>query len=161
MHEKMNVGYLLERLASRSSAGFAIGLHVRFSTPRYFFQKYGRDWIDLYTSRGFLLQDPIVRWGMTHTGITTWTDLRADDPAGVLTEAARFGMAYGICLSIVEQGSRSLAGFARSDREFTEAEIAAMRPIFSDLHAVTLGVETLSPEDHAELQKMSIFLSQG
>ena len=76
---------LLRRLHERSPTGFAIGLHIQFTTPRYFFQSYSKEWLDAYSAKGFVMNDPIVHWGFSNEGSIRWRDLAQTDPLGVLS----------------------------------------------------------------------------
>ena len=71
---------LLKRLRSRSPAGFAIALHIEFTTPRYLLQSYAKDWLDLYSSRSMVMQDPTVHWAFANTGSIRWSALNSLDP---------------------------------------------------------------------------------
>lgn len=152
---------LLRRLRARSPAGFAIALHIQFSTPRYLFQAYERDWLDLYSSRGMVMVDPTVRWAFAHTGAIRWSALAGEDDQGVLAAAADHGMKFGVAISVEGGGSRSMASFARADREMSDIDIAALMADLRQLHALTLGSQIITPELHATLRQLSIFLTHG
>jgi LuxR family transcriptional regulator len=155
------VNDILRRLRQGSPAGFAIGLHIEFTTPRYFFQAYSKDWFDTYTTRGYVMNDPIVHWGFTNEGVRRWSELGIDDPLGVLSGAAELGMNFGLAGAVNQKSSRSIAGFARSDREFTDLEAAAILRDLKALHAETSNMMVLSPEIHDTLRQMSIYLTHG
>jgi LuxR family transcriptional regulator, quorum-sensing system regulator SdiA len=152
---------LLKRLRSRSPAGFAIALHIQFTTPRYLFQAYDKDWLDLYSSEGMVMDDPTVAWAFANTGTIRWSALAHDDPRKVLARAADHGLRYGLTVSLDDGGSRSMASFARRDREMSDLDIRAITTDLRALHVVTLGTAFLSPELHETLHRMSIFLTHG
>jgi LuxR family transcriptional regulator len=137
----------LNQLASISPAGFAIGLHLEFTTSKYIFQHYSRSWMEEYSRRGLILMDPTVRWGIENAGWIRWSDLAAADTGGVLIAAADFGLKYGVSISVVGPSSRSLGSFASSEREFTEAEIAELSASLRQMHDSTAEVEPESNED--------------
>ncbi len=159
MHEQDRISALLSKLHAASPAGFAIALHVRYTAPRYLFQSYAKDWLDTYSREGLVLHDPVVRWGFGNDGTIRWSGL--DDPGGMLKRAAAFGLRYGAVIAFVRNGSRSMAGFARPDREMTDDEIAGMKDALETLHDLTGQVETLSPAVHMTLKQMSIYLTHG
>lgn len=159
MESQERIGALLARMRETSPAGFAIALHVRFTAPRYLFQSYEKTWLDTYSREGLVLHDPVVRWGFTNEGTVRWSDL--DDPAGVMTRARAFGMTYGAVIALIHDGSRSMGGFARSDREMTDAEVASLRSDLGELHDITAGVEAFSPAVHTTLKQMSVYLTHG
>ena len=63
MTQRASIAALLHDLDQRSPAGFAIALHIRFTTPTYLFQTYPKRWLDHYSSAGLVVHDPVVRWG--------------------------------------------------------------------------------------------------
>lgn len=159
MHAQDRISTLLTRLNAQNPAGFAIAMHVRFTSPRYLFQSYDTEWLATYSREGLVLNDPVVRWGFANEGTIRWSQL--DDPAGVMVRAADHGLRYGAVIAFVRAGTRSMAGFARADREHTDAEIAGLRHILEELHDLTAQAETLSPAVHATLKQMSIYLTHG
>lgn len=146
----------LETLKKLAPAGFAIALHVRFTTPAYLFQTYPKPWIDHYNKNGLVMQDPTVRWGFENTGLAFWDDLAEQDAAGVIAAAAEHGMKFGLTYVQERSESRSLSSFTRSDRAFTDAEIAEIRAQSDALHDMTTSLESLSPDTRAELLRLSI-----
>lgn len=152
---------ILRRLRQRSPAGFAIALHVEFTTPKYLFQAYDKDWLNHYSSKGLVMHDPTVRWGFDNTGAIRWSDLAEDDPMAVLTQAAEYGLRYGLTVAVDAAGSRSIASFARSDREMSDLDIAAISADVACLHKVTGDPASFTPAMHETLRQMSIFLTHG
>lgn len=157
--ERASVAALLHDLDSRSPAGCAIGLMITFTTPRYMFQSYPRRWLDHYSSSGLLLQDPTIRWGMSNVGSIRWDDLERIDTEGVLEQAKDYGIMNGVTIALVIGGARSIASFARSDRDYSPAEIADLERTFADLHQATANPDSLSAEDQAALKELSVRLT--
>ncbi|MCU0828564.1 MAG: autoinducer binding domain-containing protein [Tabrizicola sp.] len=124
----------LERLRQLAPAGFFIGLHIRFTSPLVIYQTYDRAWVDHYTARGYVLRDPATLWGMAQTGVIRWSDPAFADPHGILPEAATFGLRYGLTVACGPASSRSIAGFARSDREFDASELDMIQTCVLRLH---------------------------
>ncbi len=123
-------------------AGFAVALHVRFTTPRFLFQTYARDWMQHYSERGMVLDDPTVKWGLQNEGRIDWSDLEEQDAKGVLAQARTHGLCFGFTASVVRHESRSVGSFARGDRAFTEAETEELLGMFQRLHTETaVGTE--------------------
>ena len=161
MANQKKISELIERLHAASPAGFAVGLHVTFTTPRYMFQSYEKTWLDTYSRLGLVLRDPVVRWGFSNTGAIRWSGLVDQDEAGVLERAAEHGLRYGAVIAIVRNGSRSMGGFARGDREPTDEEVADLTDDLTELHDLTQKVEHLAPSVHETLKQMSIYLTHG
>ena len=158
-HEKDRISSLLARLHQASPAGFAIALHVRFTAPKYLFQSYDKAWLDTYSREGLVLHDPVVRWGFSNVGTIRWSEL--DDPAGVMQRAAQHGLGFGVVVALLRDGLRTMAGFARSDRDFTDEEVDVLTDHLVELHDLTEPVEALSPNVHQTLKQMSIYLTHG
>lgn len=152
---------ILRRLRLRSPAGFAIALHVEFTTPKYLFQAYEKDWLNHYSSKGLVMHDPTVHWGFDNSGAIRWSALAANDPMGVLTQAAAFGLNYGLTVAVNSEGSLSIASFARGDREMTDIDMAAISADVKELHRVTRGAQSFTPALHETLRQMSIYLTHG
>jgi LuxR family transcriptional regulator len=146
----------LVALQALTPAGYALAFHVRFTTPTFLFQTYDRKWLDHYSQHGYVMSDPTVHWGFENRGVCDWEDLKANDPADVLVAADAHGLKHGISWAIGDDSSHSLGSFARSDRKFTEDEIAELITIVTELHDLTNNLQALSPEMAAALKELSI-----
>lgn len=102
------------------------------------------------------MKDPVVAWGFSNLGTARWSDFEADDGFGVLEKARDYGIVYGAAYSLDEEGSRSFAGFARADREFTDSEIASLSEDVKTLHDITGQNGKLSPTAREALRKLSV-----
>ncbi|MEM1233236.1 MAG: autoinducer binding domain-containing protein [Pseudomonadota bacterium] len=143
-------------LGQASPGGYAVGLHVRFTSPSYLFQTYAPAWNEFYSSQGLVMRDPTVTWGFANEGAVRWSALASEDTAGVLTRAAEHGLTFGVAGAVLSGGSRTLAGFARSDREFNDAEISVLMTAVANMHALTLQGDDISAEDRATIEAQSI-----
>jgi LuxR family transcriptional regulator len=128
---------ILRELQAKSPTGFAVALHISFTTPRFLFQTYSRTWSKVYSEKGLVMHDPTVRWGLEHEGAIDWDDLADRDPADVIGQARAHGMAHGLTVSLVEDGSRSVGSFSRGDRGFAAGEQAELDGLFRRLHRAT------------------------
>lgn len=97
-------------------------------------QTYDQRWIELYTQRGYMMCDPLVSWGFGSEGVARWSALNFPDPHNILGQAAEFGLKFGVAVSVGPASSRSIGGFARSDREFSDAEIDSIHETVKLLH---------------------------
>lgn len=144
MSVKLGLDIELHRLSLLAPAGYFVGLHIRFTAPLFTFQTYDQAWLDHYTEQGFVLRDPMVAWGFSTEGHIRWSDPSLPDPFKLFAEAARFGLKYGVTLSRGPIKSRTIASFARSDREFTDDEIAECIRIIHRMHDMTEPPEELT-----------------
>ncbi|MFC3181560.1 autoinducer binding domain-containing protein [Cypionkella sinensis] len=144
MSVKLGIDVELHQLSLMAPAGYFVGLHIRFTAPLVTYQTYDQRWLDYYTEKGYVLRDPMVAWGFSATGTIRWSDPALPDPFGLFTEAARYGLNYGATVACGPVKSRSIASFARSDREFEDHEIAAIATIVHRLHDVTEPPEELT-----------------
>lgn len=127
-----------------ATAGYFVGLHIRFASPLMMFQSYRQDWADHYTNNGYALRDPMIGWGFSTVGACRWSELNVPDPFGILEEAAEYGLRYGVTVSCGRVSSRTIAGAARGDREFEDAEISRVETIVNRLHDMTEPPESLT-----------------
>lgn len=134
----------LHRLGRLAPSGYFVGLHIRFTAPLFTFQTYDQRWLDHYTEKGYVLRDPMVAWGFSSTGTIRWSDPKLPDPFGLFAEAAQFGLRYGCTVSWGPIRSRTIASFARDDREYMDDEIAAAAEIVQQMHEVTEPPEALT-----------------
>ena len=128
--------------------------------PTYLFQTYPKRWMDQYSGSGLLVQDPTVHWGMNNVGRVRWSDLEAIDSHGVLERAKDFGIMNGVTIAVLIAGSRSIASFARADRDYDEARSRSSRTL---LGAPAPGDARrsgeLSASDRRALTELSIRLT--
>jgi len=147
----------LRRLSALAPRGYAIGLHIRFASAHMMLQTYDAAWVDRYTQRGYMMCDPLVSWGFGCEGTARWSGLNHPDPHRILDQAAEFGLRFGVAVSHGPTSSRTIAGFAREDREFTDAEITEIARIIHILH------EQSTPPDHlTQAQRKALrLIAQG
>lgn len=134
----------LQNLARLATSGYFIGLHIRFTSPLFTFQTYDQRWIDHYTENGYVLRDPMTAWGFSRTGWIRWSDPALLDPFGLFREAARYGLNFGATVAWGPIKSRTIASFARSDREFRDDEIAKIEKTVLRLHDLSEPPEALT-----------------
>ena len=161
MSENMNISKSLSRLDELCSSGYAIALHINYTTPRFLFQTYAKEWREIYSERGLVLKDPTVLWGFGNTGMTLWSDLETLDEDGVLAMARDYGLNYGFVYSVDQGTSKSITSFARADRDFSSEEIDEISNIVQSLHDQTADVDEISLQDRDELRNMSIEFTRG
>lgn len=160
---------LLRKYASRlcelAPSGFYVGLRNGFSYPADELNRLPETWIEHYTTRGLVVHDPVLRWVYANSGITTWDRLGIPDREGVLKEAARHGLRHGAVASVCDPGARgrrSYGTFTRSDRRFTETELAELFALLRRLHQAT-GTDcplTMAETEALRLQAGGLRLKQ-
>ncbi len=156
MQGSQNIKRIIVKLTDQSPSGFAVAFHIRFTTPDYLFQTYSKAWIAIYSQNGMVMHDPTVHWGFQNTGTIRWSALADQDTIGIYEQAKPYGLVYGFACAVESGGTRSVAGFARADREFTDAEMTAIQADVMHLHVETAAVGAMSPELREELRQMSI-----
>ena len=135
----------LQRLEQLAPMGYTAGIHIRFASPLYLRSTYPKAWQDLYAANNYSLRDPLVFWGVSKSGQVRWSEINLPDPFGVMKLAAEHGLTFGAVCSCGKITSRTIVGVARSDREFTDAEITEIASIADALHEVTEPPEDLTP----------------
>lgn len=154
---QFEISKILGQLRDMSPAGYALGFHIQYTTPKFMFQTYPKDWLDYYSQNGLIMSDPMVAWGFEHDGCCRWSNL--NDPAGVMQKAANYGMKFGVVIATEQGGSRSICGFANADREFSNQEIDALTDAVLGVHEITAEHAQLTAETVAQLRKMSILVT--
>lgn len=160
MERTLQVAEILAAFRHQAPAGYAAALHMKFTTPGFLFQTYPSGWNAEYSAQGFVMEDPTVHWGLHNEGHVLWSDLTGNDPAGVLARAAAHGLTHGFTAALVREGTRSLAGFARGDRPFEEAEIAAIIDGLERLHTLTADAGAMLRPEAAALRALAVNQTQ-
>ncbi|MGR3592059.1 MAG: autoinducer binding domain-containing protein [Limimaricola soesokkakensis] len=150
----------LSRLKKIATAGFAVGLHLRFTSAAYMFECYPPEFRELYARQGWLMRDPTVRWSMQEQGVKRWPEFEATDDTGLLALAREYGLTFGHSHSIHEGANFSLGGFSRSDRDFTDAEIEEVGQLLRRLHDATRSRAPLGAEAHERIRDMAIVATE-
>ncbi len=146
MHERSQlIVRTLAELAALAPLGYRVGVHIRFAKPLFSRSTMSREWCATYDKNSFALRDPMVFWGIGKTGRIRWSEIALPDPFGVMREAAEHGLKYGATVSCGKITSRTLAGVARDDREFTDGELDAVAEVTLRLHEVAATPEGLTP----------------
>lgn len=151
----------LRRLMDECPTGFAVGIDIRFASPRFFFQSYPQEWIDIYTAEGLLLEDPTVRWGLATSGIADWADLEADDPMRVIGRARGYGMHFGRTWASHHDGISSVGSFTKGARDFTQEEVESVSRLLERLQCALVNAEELGEEFEERMRDMSVVFSMG
>lgn len=152
---------ILSDLSGVAPSGYALALHINFTTPRFLLQTYSDEWISHYSEKGFVMSDPTVLWGFENTGTKRWSELSDLDTVGVMPAAAEFGLSYGVVVAQEDGGSRSIGSFARNDREFDAAEIAAFGEAMNQLHIATLNLQKLDQSTTDALNAANVRVAQA
>lgn len=154
---QVEISEVLGELKELAPAGYALGFHIQFTTTKFLFQTYKKEWLDYYSQQGLVMADPIVAWCFENVGKMRWSGL--NDPEGVLDQAAKYGLNYGMVCATESGGSRSMGGFSRSDRDFTESELDLIFSAFENLHAATADQAQLADDTVQQLRKMSVMVT--
>jgi LuxR family transcriptional regulator len=147
MSERKVITVLLDQLDRLAPMGYTVGLHIRFATPLIYKSSYPNAWVEYYNSHSYYLRDPLVFWGVGVEGTTRWSSIPLPDPFGVMKKAAAHGLNYGAVSSYGPITSRSIVGVSRSDREFSDEEMSALRELTIRLH-----IEAKPPSDLTKAQ---------
>lgn len=131
------------RLAQIAPAGHLVALRFGLAQAVTTRNAFPVKWAARYAQRGYFVLDPVVRRLFAAPGILRWADIPAsEDPTGILAQAASFGLRHGIGLAFRdEEGAGPVAAqisfglFARTDRDFTQEEIAELAALVGSAHA--------------------------
>lgn len=140
------------RIGAIAPAGFFLALRNRGTSPLLTFRTYPQAWVDLYTERGYVLRDPITTWALTVGGTIRWSSPLLPDPFGIFRAAARHGLRHGASIAHGPLKSLTICSIAHGEREFTDAEIDAVRTIVVGLHDRTRLPEGIEARQKALLR---------
>ncbi len=144
----------LSRLAALCDTGFALAIHIRLTAPTLLYQTYARKWAEHYSVKGYMLSDPVVHWGLSHTGRVVWDTLTDIDPDGVIAAAVSFGLNHGWTYAVGPANSRTIAGLTLNGRAHTPVEVAEIEAIVDDLHGLTDHFDAFSKDVQDQLRKL-------
>lgn len=133
------------KLRALSPAGYSAGLHIRYANPLVYEVTYNSKWLEHYSASAYALRDPMIAWGLSCNGSVRWSEISVPDPFNIWKQAAEFGLNYGACVSCGPVQSRTIVGFSRSDREFTDSEISKVAAIIRTLHQISEPQNDLTP----------------
>lgn len=144
MSNKSGVDIELHRISLLVSAGYFIGLHIRYASPLMQFSTYNQAWLDHYTENAYALRDPTIAWGFSTEGACRWAEMNIPDTFGLFEEAKEFGLIHGMTVSCGPVSSRTISSFARDDRDFRDDEIEEIEKSIRRLHHMTEPPESLT-----------------
>ncbi len=153
MSRKQAINSRLQRAAAVANAGFSVGTQITLSTA-YLFVSYPKAWADKYNADNYVMRDPTVIWSFTNEGTLRWSEIPDDGNHAIFEGAASHGLKYGCVCSVANGRARSIGGYARSDREFTESEMAELLEITQDLHDLTSVDPKEHPAEVAEIRQL-------
>ncbi|WP_298495969.1 autoinducer binding domain-containing protein [uncultured Maritimibacter sp.] len=153
MSDILGLDHGLSQLSDLAPRGYALGLHIRFATAHIMIQTYDPRWSEIYTENGYMLGDPMIFWGFGNDGHIRWSALDLPDPHRIMEQAASFGLKYGVAIALGPTNSRTIGGFARDDREYTDEEIARIQAIVTQLHQ-----KATPPQELTTAQRMALRL---
>ena len=148
------VAQYLGSIAKFCDRGFALAIHIRYTRPTLLYQTYSQDWADHYSVKGYMLSDPVVRWGLTHTGWAEWASLADEDPDGVIAAAVSFGLTHGWTYATGPAGSRTIAGLPRSTA-YLPGDFDELARLVDAIHDATEGFDQLTPAEQDALRKLT------
>lgn len=118
-------------------AGYYVALRVGFAFPLAEHNALPASWVEHYTQNSFMVFDPVMQWVYRNHGTIRWSEIALPDPRGVLKDARRHGLHFGVAISFDDpgpKGQRSFGSFARADREYTDEEVEVLKRKLEWLH---------------------------
>ena len=133
---RQSVDRLLQLTEALCDTGYAYALHIRFTRPDILYRTYPQSWIETYDREGMSVDDPAVVWGLARTGVIRWEDLK-EDGRGIMATAKAHGLTNGVSCAVGPSLSRSIAGFTRSGRAFSDSEVQQLYALTRQMHRLT------------------------
>lgn len=128
-------------------SGFILAFNMTFRGPEYLHSEYPIEWQDIYEERNYFFVDPVLVWSVTKTGNKRWSDIKLPDIRGVMKEALAYDLRYGAAFSRKAVGKRSFLTISRSDREFTDEEMAFLSDKFDMMVDHVVGQSNLTEKE--------------
>lgn len=134
----------LARISRIAKAGFVIAMAYEISGPEYIANYFPLEWQTYYADNALLTLDPIAYWILvTQDGFERWSKIYERLEGNPRLEefkkkSSQHGLRYGF-VGVVQTPStkrRSFISAARSDREFTDAEMQGIYSTFRSWVAI-------------------------
>lgn len=114
-----------ERLHVMAPAGWNLAFNYTWRGPEHMLVGYSDAWRVEYETNNYAIGDPVLLWIMNKDrGSVRWSSIRIPDLRGVMKKARAHNINYGVAFTRRVGASKSFLSMARSDREFTDQEIA-------------------------------------
>lgn len=134
----MTIEQKIHRITDLCPGGFLVAIRMGFFFPVYEANTFPAKWSERYTSRGYMIADPVLAWCYGNTGSSRWSAIDIEDPRDVMGQARLCGLSYGVAASCVDAKNshqRSFGSFCRADREFTDVEMFELSDLLETIHA--------------------------
>ncbi|AUH66815.1 LuxR family transcriptional regulator [Paracoccus zhejiangensis] len=119
------------KLNELAPSGWIMGFNLTYRGPEHLHNGYPDGWRKIYEERNYFFGDPIAAWTMLNEGAIRWSEVKIPDMRGVMPEARKFGLNYGVAISRKVARKRSFLTISRADREFRDDEILTTQAKFS------------------------------
>lgn len=119
------------KLNELAPSGWIMGFNLTYRGPEHLHNGYPDGWRKIYEERNYFFGDPIAAWTMLNEGAIRWSEVKIPDMRGVMPEARKFGLNYGVAISRKVARKRSFLTISRPDREFRDDEILTTQAKFS------------------------------
>lgn len=124
---------LSKRIKNIAPAGFRLMRNASIpDNISDFVEGMPEDWVKVYAKGGYALSDPVMLWSLCNNGTKRWSEVGVNDSHGLLEKAKHYGLKFGAVASRIENGRFSILSIARSDREYTDAEIEMCNDLLSE-----------------------------
>lgn len=147
---------LINQLSLLAPAGYYLALRVGFSFPEVELNQLPDRWVEFYTTHGFVVHDPAMKWVYGQTGATRLSAIDLPDPQQIRRQGELFGLGFGAAVSVTtpaDHGKRSYGFFFRADREMEEAELSVLQRLMEGLHG---GAEEEPSLTNAEIEALRL-----
>jgi LuxR family transcriptional regulator, quorum-sensing system regulator SdiA len=147
----------LKALADLCDTGYLLAIHIRYTRPSLMYTTYPAVWLEHYGEKGMMMVDPVVLWAMsesTEESMARWSDLAANDPAGVISGSAAHGLHNGMSFAIGPITSRTIGSVTKSSA-FSATETATAKELIDAIHDLTNGLEKLDQATQDALRGLS------
>ena len=83
----------LEAIGTICDLGFALAVHIRLTRPTLLYQTYADDWSENYSTKGYMMSDPSVAWGLLVITVLSYFLARSQNERPLFIIAEHLGIA--------------------------------------------------------------------
>lgn len=141
----------VEKILSVGTTGFVIlfNFQTRIWTnflPEYLDARVPERWKKKYDGRKYVLFDPVIRWAWKQDtdADVRWSEITEVDPVGVMRDARKEGLVYGVSFLRKYAGKTNLMSISRNDRDITDQELSEISELFTSMVSQVPGPEGVS-----------------
>lgn len=155
-----NYSQHMNEISDIADNGYTIAFNFSYGRGvQYLDYTYPEAWQEEYTTKNYAAMDPTVLLNMAFPSTRRWSEfsIKATDVAGIFKKAAVHGLSFGATSCVKSEYGHSFLSVSRTDRDFTDIEMAFIGAKLVLLNGIVNADVALSTRETATLD----LLAQG